>query len=225
MFTLNQGSLRKFVLAYTYVHPWTAEGAGARMEQSHAPLCFGLTLDRLDRKGKNGSMRTPILMTAIGFAALALSACEQATRPGEEDPMLIETSPSSTVAAADGDESASWESLDGFVGKHPLESGLLDRSAISGELRALLGDEFATLRANLETSSALQREGSTLFTSGNKAHEGGLNAAYLLIDQSAKAIEVGYWENGRLSVSKTPGPDIAKPRDIQTIIANNSMGG
>ena len=174
-------------------------------------------------------MRISIMMAALGASTLALSACNQTRRANETadtengfasaEPSAIPNvaTPSDDVAGA-----ADWSSLDTFVSKNPIESGLLDRSPISSDLEALLGDKTAVLKTNLETSSPLEREGSTLFTSGNKAHEGGSDAAYLLIDPAAKALEVGLWQKGKLSVYKTPGSDIAKPKDIRTLISNSA---
>ena len=174
-------------------------------------------------------MRMSIMMAALGASTLALSGCNQTPRASE--PANVENGSTSAEPSAalnvatpsdDIAGTADWGSLDTFVNRNPIESGLLDRSPISSDLEALLGDRTAVLKSNLETSSPLEREGSTLFTSGNKAHEGGSDAAYLLIAPAAKAIEVGLWQKGKLSVYKTPGSHIAKPGDIRTLISNSA---
>lgn len=157
-------------------------------------------------------MRMPVLFV-LAASALAAVACSQAQPAGD----VVETTATDSDAAG---TTANWASLDAFVGSYPNESGLLDQSAIAGELRKLLGDKFPVLRTNLETSAPLQRDGANLFTSGNKDNEGGSDAAYILIAPDAMALEVGLWEEGGLSIYKTAGSDIARPRDIETMIGN-----
>lgn len=72
----------------------------------------------------------------------------------------------------------------------------------------------------MQVQSPLTREGNVLYVSGNKQHEGGSNAAYLLIDTATKALEVGLWENGKLTTYPAQGSTIARPADIQTLIDN-----
>jgi len=151
-------------------------------------------------------------------ALLALAACHGG-EPGGNDAGSsgdrADAANLSSLAVAD------WSSLDALVGRYPHENHVIDRSVITPALRALLGDKIAVLETNLEVAAPLQREGAVLFLSGNKAYEGGLDAAYLLIDPTLNALEVGLWEHGRLTTYKTPGSALAKPRDVQTMIANN----
>lgn len=104
-----------------------------------------------------------------------------------------------------------------------MDSKFYDESPIAPQLRNLLGDKLNVLMQNSETAAPLQRDGEVFFTSGNKDNEGGSDAFYLLVDPSAKAVEAGLWENGELTVYKTPGSDIPKPQDIQTTISNTEM--
>lgn len=158
----------------------------------------------------------------------ALGACNQshpANQVTESNTSREANAPLSeatvTNAAGISENSTGWSSLDAFVGKYPAESGLLDKSAIAGDLRSLLGEKLAVLRINTETNSPLLRENSVLYMSGNKTHEGGMEAAYLLIDPKARALEVGLWEKGKLSTYKTAGAKMAKPKDIRNMIANS----
>lgn len=162
---------------------------------------------------------------------LALTACER-SRDAEElspqasngaDALNTSSNTSAEVASntARGVAQSDWSSLNALVGRLPTESGLLDNSAVSGDLVRLLGDKLAVLKTNLQTASPLERQGQAFFVSGNKPHEGGSDAAYILIDPAAKALEVGLWQGGQLSTYKTPGSNIPKPKDIQTLIANS----
>ncbi|WP_312219173.1 hypothetical protein [Brevundimonas sp.] len=160
-------------------------------------------------------MRLSLISVAV--AALTLAACNQpeATPPAETPAAPVEIAPAPTDAAV-----SDWSALNAQVGKYPNETKLLEDSAITADLKTLLGAKFDVLATNMQTQAPLQKDGPVLFTSGNKQHEGGVNAAYLLIDPAAKALEVGLWEGGKLTTYKTPGSNIAKPKDVQTMISN-----
>ncbi len=132
------------------------------------------------------------------------------------------TAPNTPAAAATG-APAPIQGLDAFVGQHPQQSGLFDRSPIAAPLTQLLGDKMALLRANSDVAAPLTRADGVLYTSGNRVHAGGSDAFYLLIDPANGAMEVALWQNGRLETLKTPNANITKPADVRTMIAN--MGG
>ncbi len=153
---------------------------------------------------------------------LALTACE---RSPNEEPSFPQAGNVAAAPATSSNTGTSaeggWSPLYALAGRSPLESGLLDSSTVSDDLARLLGDKLAVLKTNLQTASPLERQGQLIFASGNKPHEGGSDAAYILIDPATKALEVGLWQRGELSTYKTPGSSIAKPKDIQTLIANH----
>jgi hypothetical protein len=160
----------------------------------------------------------------VAAAVLVLASCE---RTPAQDQHGATNAQQTADASVTGDQHAdldvAWASLGPKVGQYPSQIGLFTKSAVVDDLRALLGEaRLQTLQQNFETASPLQRDETVLFTSGNRAHEGGSEAAYLLLDQSHKAIEVGLWTNGTLSVYKTPGSHIRKPADIRTMIANSA---
>lgn len=165
--------------------------------------------------------RSVTILTAT--CVLALAACGRSHDGEKSSPQAGNGNAVATGSAntATGVAQGNWSSLDALVGRSPTESGLLDNSAVSADLARLLGDKLAVLKTNLQTASPLERQGQVIFTSGNKPHQGGSDAAYLLIDPAAKALEVGLWQRGKLSTYKTPGSNIAKPKDIQTMIANS----
>jgi len=148
---------------------------------------------------------------------MLLAACRQ---PADEAPRSNRADQTPDSAPAVTESTDDWASLGQYVGQHPLQSNLYEDSAIAPELERLLGDKLAVLQANSETAAPLQRDGDVLFASGNKDNEGGSDAFYLLVDPSAKAIEIGLWESSVLSVYKTAGSNIPKPQDIQTMISN-----
>lgn len=151
-------------------------------------------------------------------SAVFLAGCDQS--PGQKKPAVTDQAQKSTAAPVNGAD-ADWAALDSYVGKYPVQSGLYDNSPIAPALKSLLGAKLAILETNSQTAAPLQRDGNVLFTSGNKYGAGGSDAFYLLIDPSAKTLEVGLWQDGELSVYKTAGSSISRPQDIQTLIANH----
>src|SRR3546814_19385385 len=72
----------------------------------------------------------------------------------------------------------------------------------------------------MDVQGPLTEDNGVLWTSGNKAHQGGVDAAYLLIDPATHQLEAGLWEKGALKTYASPGAPIAKPADVQTLLAN-----
>lgn len=150
-------------------------------------------------------------------ACLTLAACGQPQQKAEEKA-------AQAPAPAPAPQAADWASLEGLVGKYPSESRVFEDSAVAPELSTLLGPKLEVLKTNTQTSGPLNKEGGVYYLTGNKQHEGGLNEAYVLIDPATKAIEVGLREAGKLRVYTTPGANIAKPKDVQTMLANAAGG-
>ncbi|MDN0083181.1 hypothetical protein QU487_10505 [Crenobacter sp. SG2305] len=113
-----------------------------------------------------------------------------------------------------------WALLQTEIGKYPNDIKLYDDSAITPDLKALLGDKFATFKKNMEVSGPLQRE-RILYVLGNRKHHGGKDAAYLLIDTENQKLEVGLWEKSKLTTYASPGEPLFKPKDVLTTIQNN----
>lgn len=160
----------------------------------------------------------PVLITLASALALSAAACGS---PENKDSVAQSAAPAESPSAPAPDAAtANWASLDGLVGQYPRDSKLIEDSVITADLKTLMGAKYETLQANMATQSPLERDGSVLYTSGNKAHEGGVNAAYILIDPAQKAMEVGLWEGGKLTTYTSHGANLTKPKDIQTMIAN-----
>lgn len=173
---------------------------------------YSLTLPRLTVLAAAG---TCLLMTACGDA--------DAPAPASEPPAAVsETTPAPAPSVPSAPITGEWAALQSANGKYPSQSGLLENSVISQPLKVLLGDKFDAFKTNMQVESPLQQDGDVLYMSGNKPHQGGSNAAYLLVNPQTKALEVGLWQGGKLEVLKTPGSDIRKPADIQTMISNAS---
>lgn len=113
-----------------------------------------------------------------------------------------------------------WNNLPSQVGKYQNQIDLFEHGPISVELKELLGDSLPVLRRNLEVAGPLQKDGDTYYMTGNAPHQGGMDQAYLLISPAQKGLEVGIWQNGKLSTWKTPDTSIAIPADVQRMLTN-----
>lgn len=151
-------------------------------------------------------------------ACLVLAACGRADQKTAEQAPA--PAPEAAPAPAPAAPPADWASLDGLVGKYPPESRIFEDSAVAPQLKTLLGPKLDVLKTNTQTSGPLQKEGGIYYLTGNKQHEGGSNEAYVLIDPATKALEVGLREDGKLTVYTTSVTKIAKPKDVQTMLAN-----
>lgn len=165
-------------------------------------------------------------------ATLALAACGN---DGGGDAPPPETMPPPAATAPDSEQPAippmtqpaavlDWNNLDAAVGKYATDIDFFAPGPIPDALRELLGDDFARLQDDLAVAGPLQKEGGIYYLTGNAQHRGGLDQAYVLIDPSQRALEVGLWRDGTLGVYVTPGAaDIDKPVDVTTLIANTEQ--
>lgn len=162
-------------------------------------------------------------ITAAG-ASLMLVACGDTTAatpaPTEPPAVTQDVTPAPAPTTHAGAITGEWSSLQSAIGKYPSQTDLLDNSVLTGPLKALLGPKFDAFKTNLKVESPLQQDGDILYLSGNKPHQGGSDAAYLLVNPQTKALEVGLWQAGKPEVLKTPGSELRKPTDIQTMISN-----
>lgn len=118
-----------------------------------------------------------------------------------------------------------WTNLASLAGRYPGSYSrdnidLFDRGAIAAALRAALGGKMAVLKANLDTVGPLERQGNLYYIMGNAPHRGGEDQAYVLIDAAKRAVQVGLWEKGKLTVYAPAGGRLPEPPDIRRMLAN-----
>lgn len=156
------------------------------------------------------------LLATVALSSLMLSSCSQdADAPVEPKPSAHERSDEPASANA-------WFQLRELVDQYPSQSGLFTTSPIATSLQTLLGEKFETFQTNFQVETPLQADGETLYTSGNRPAAGGSDQAYLLISPKSHSLEVGLWENGKLTTYRTQGISLTKPEDIQTLISNSA---
>ncbi len=119
-----------------------------------------------------------------------------------------------------------WTNLASLVGRYPGSYSednidLFDQGAVAAALRAALGDKMAVLEENLSTVGPLGRQGNIYYIYGNAPHRGGEDQAYVLIDPARRAVQVGLWERGRLTVYAPASGRLPVPPDIRTMLDNS----
>ncbi|HWK41401.1 MAG TPA: hypothetical protein VNR60_05675 [Croceibacterium sp.] len=143
------------------------------------------------------------------------------TGSGVAPPQLAEAEPVAGVPLG-------WANLRSLVGRYPGSYSednidLFDNGEVAAALRAMLGAKMDVLEVNLSTVGPLERQGDIYYISGNAPHRGGEDQAYILIDGAKRAVQVGLWEQGKLTVYAPASGRLPVPPDIQRML-NNSPG-
>ena len=66
-----------------------------------------------------------------------------------------------------------------------------------------------------------RRQGDIYYIRGNAPHRGGEDQAYVLIDPARRAVQVGLWEQGKLTVYAPASGRLPVPPDIQAMLDNS----
>jgi hypothetical protein len=172
-----------------------------------------------DRKQmKQARLIAPFLLAGL------IGCAEQAEDQAGNEAANMAVANNMSVAAEPPPEPVTgpWGSLRNSVSQYPRDIALFDRSVISDDLQALLGDDFEAFEANMEVQGPLQ-EDRLLYVVGNKANQGGTDAAYLLIEPVTRRLEVGLWQGGEFTAYTSPGEPLYKPQDVRTMIDNNGQ--
>ena len=116
-----------------------------------------------------------------------------------------------------------WTNLASLVGRYPGSYSednidLFDQGAVAAALRAALVGKMAVLEENLSTVGPLGRQGDIYYIRGNAPHRGGEDQAYVLIDPARRAVQVGLWEQGKLTVYAPASGRLPVPPDIQAML-------
>lgn len=154
------------------------------------------------------------LVSAAVAAPLLLSACQSKT----EADATVNAPKEAVIPAVTGID---WAALNQAVGQYPANSPFLEQPVIVERLTKLLGAaNYAQVQLNLQVSSPLSVEGSVFYVTGNRAHEGGINAVAIALDEASNTIRVWLLHNSQSHYFEEPGASFAWPRDVQTMIGN-----
>lgn len=115
--------------------------------------------------------------------------------------------------------------LRSYVGTYPSDSNVsfLEQGVLAERLKRLLGKEYGTLLTNMRTVSPLAEDAGRWFITGNHPHEGGKEAAAIVVDAAQNAIRVWMLHEGKVSQYQDPiHVTVPWPRDVQTMVDNAS---
>ena len=119
-----------------------------------------------------------------------------------------------------------WTNLASSIGKFQSDSDpngidLLTSGPIADAIRSRLGRKMDLLASNLSAISSLQRQGSLYWVTGNAPHQGGVEQAYVLLDANRRAVQIGLWEKGKLTVYAPQGGRLPVPQDIARLLMDS----
>ena len=134
----------------------------------------------------------------------------------------VPKSPAADAPATAGAPLESLASLADSVGKYPYDAdNYLEQGVLAARLRALLGAEYPALLANMRTVSPLTAADGLWFITGNRPHEGGVEAAAVVINPHRNALRVWLLNAGQSQeFIDPPAAQIPWPREVQTLINN-----
>lgn len=115
-----------------------------------------------------------------------------------------------------------WSSLQAQVGRHPKDGiDFLRTGPLAQRLRGLLEpNNYPVLLDNLGVSGPLQQEGAMLCITGNRLHQGGAEAAAVVIHPAHDAVRVWLLSGGEEWDVQDRGAPRALPLDVATMIGN-----
>lgn len=192
-------------------------------------------------------MLNPWHTLAVLAVATTLAACE----PSAPSPKLDGAVPSPAPAAGPGTEAvqglgpdaatvaASVAKTDGatqaaasplvelrsYVGTYPSDSNVsfLEQGVLAERLKLLLGKDYPTLLANMRTVGPLTEDRGRWFITGNRPHEGGSEAAAIVVDAGQNAVRVWMLHEGNTREFLDPqGVHVPWPQDVQTLMDNHA---
>ncbi|THT98467.1 hypothetical protein E9531_14165 [Lampropedia puyangensis] len=155
---------------------------------------------------------------ALVAAPWLLSACQSQPETAEEGSQPVAPAPHHDPLAID------WLALNEALGQYPHQAPFLEQSAITARLTSLLGkDGYAAAMQNLQVSGPLSVEGSVFFITGNRAHQGGVEAVAIALDEASNRIRVWLLQSGQTRSFAEQDTTFAWPRDVQIMIGNAQL--
>lgn len=124
--------------------------------------------------------------------------------------------------AASSPAATSWAGLQAQVGRYPTEGNdYLRTGPLAQRLRGLLGPvNYPVLLDNLGVSGPLRQEGGMLYITGNRPHEGGTEAAAVVIHPAHDAVRVWLLTGGEEWEVQDQGTPKTLPADVAAVMDN-----
>ncbi|WP_300972902.1 hypothetical protein [Sphingomonas sp. LHG3406-1] len=130
-------------------------------------------------------------------AILVLLAASAAACSGNEKVADNAVMPALDVAS---ETPGDWSGLVEMVGRRPSESGLIESSAISVDLNALLGPDAGAFRDAMMRAGPLARDGDLLVARAPDA--------WLVLDPADHAFRAALRQGGSVREWQTPGAEV-----------------
>lgn len=169
------------------------------------------------------AVTAPALAGTIHAAPVPLTSADvSATAAVILSDKPVPKSPAAETPATAGAPLESLASLADSVGQYPYDAdNYLEQGVLAARLRALLGAEYPVLLANMRTVSPLTAADGLWYITGNRPHEGGVEAAAVVIDPRQNALRVWLLNAGQAQeFIDPPAAQIPWPREVQTLIKN-----
>lgn len=114
------------------------------------------------------------------------------------------------------------KSLESLIGTYPHDGAkYLEQGVLAERLKRLLDSRYGALLKNLQTSGPLTKEGDVWMVTGNRQHQGGTDAAAVVIDPARNALRVWLMRSGTQTVyTDLREGEIAWPESVKTLIGN-----
>ncbi|WP_223196255.1 hypothetical protein [Diaphorobacter ruginosibacter] len=114
------------------------------------------------------------------------------------------------------------KSLESLIGTYPHDGAkYLEQGVLAERLKRLLDSRYGALLKNLQTSGPLTKEGDVWMVTGNRQHQGGTDAAAVVIDPARNALRVWLMRSGTQTVyTDLREGEIAWPESVKTMIGN-----
>jgi hypothetical protein len=161
------------------------------------------------------------VLAAVPLAAL-LPGCggTAPTMPAARTPSGSWASPAAPATAAQA--ANPWAGLQAQVGRYPADGAdFLRTGPLAERLRGLLGPaNYPVLLDNLGVSGPLRQDGALLYITGNRPHEGGTEAAAVVIHPAADAVRVWLLTGGEEWDVQDRGTPKILPADVATMMEN-----
>ena len=115
-----------------------------------------------------------------------------------------------------------WANLQTQVGNYPVGgSDFLRAGPLAERLRGLLGlTNYNLLLDNLQVSGPLRQDGAMLYITGNRPHEGGTEAAAVVVHSATDTVRVWLVTDGEEWDVQDQGAPKTLPADVATMMEN-----